>query len=133
MKKLFYICCLSILFCSGCKFKINNLVNKEDNKAPTTLVNTSNVSGVETDLVKLYNDSVKSVVTVLNYASYYDRGKVVTNLYSSGSGFIYACDDDYIYLYTNGHVVGVGTGYNQSYYEIVFYDGFRSYGNLVNR
>ena len=45
--------------------------------------------------------------------------------------FVYDYDDNYIYLYTNAHVVSVSKGYNQSYYEIVFYDGNRYYGNLA--
>lgn len=136
MKKILYLFSLSfVILCGGCRLRVKNIVNNSDeinkNEVPTTLINKINEGQIETDLTKLYNSSVKSVVTVLNYASYYDRGKTVTTLYGSGSGFVYASDDDYIYLYTNAHVVDVGTGYNQSYYEIVFYDGYRSYGDLV--
>ena len=132
MKKILVVfsLCFAIL-CSGCKVNVYDYDKNDNSDVPTTLINTTGSQTIETDLTKLYNNTVKSVVTVLNYASYYDRGQIVTSLYGSGSGFIYAYDDNYIYLYTNAHVVSVGTGYNQSYYEIVFYDGVRSYGNLV--
>ena len=44
---------------------------------------------------------------------------------------MYEYDDNYIYLYTNAHVVDVSTGYTQSHYEVVFYDGKRSYATLT--
>lgn len=121
-----------IVFIGGC-FNFNKYIDTNENgnnKVPTTIVNTTSSGASDSELSELYSNTKKAVVTVLNYASYYDRGKVTTSLYGSGSGFIYAYDNDYIYLYTNAHVVSVSTGYNQSHYEIVFYDGFRSYGTL---
>lgn len=132
MKKLFYFISLSfMLICSGCKFSVYNSGKDNKNDVPITLVNTTSSEKYDSDLTMLYANTVKSVVTVLNYASYYDRGQIVTSLYGSGSGFVYSYDEDYIYLYTNAHVVNVNTGYNQSYYEIVFYNGVRSYGKLA--
>jgi len=134
MKKFFFILNLSmVLLCYGCRF---NVTNYNDNNfikddVPTTVINNTNTNNIESDLTKLYSNTVKSVVTVLNYASYYDRGGTVTSLYGSGSGFVYAYDEDYIYLYTNAHVVSVSRGYNQSYYEVVFFDGGRLYGDLI--
>lgn len=131
MKKVFSLISLSFfMLFSGCKVGVYNSGGKPKSEVPTTLVNNT-LNHSEDRLVTLYNNCKKAVVTVLNYASYYDRGQVVTSLYGSGSGFIYSYDDNYIYLYTNAHVVDVGTGYNQSYYEIVFFDGYRSYGDLV--
>jgi len=128
MKKIFSFISLIFAFLfSGCKLSV---YNSNKNNAPTTLINNTS-SDKDSDLESLYKNCVKSVVTILNYASYYDRGQIVTSLYGSGSGFIYSYDDNYIYLYTNAHVVNVTTGYNQSYYEIVFYDGYRSYGSLA--
>lgn len=131
MKKVYSIIVfIFIVLCGGCsKFSFNDNRNIKDNNVPTTLINTT--ISVDDDLSVLYNNCKKAVVTVLNYASYYDRGKVVTSLYGSGSGFVYSYDKDYIYLYTNAHVVDVGTGYTQSYYEVVFYDGYRSYATLA--
>ena len=131
MKKIFIVLhILCVFLCSGCKLSVYN-DEKNSNKinVPTTLINTS-ISSDEVRLTTLYNNCKRAVVTILNYASYYDRGEVVTTLYGSGSGFIYSYDDNYIYLYTNAHVVDVGKGYNQSYYEVVFHDGYRSYGKL---
>lgn len=134
MKKTIMILALVLTFwCSSCKYNVYNY-NKEEkgsNGVPKPIVNVTGSSFIENDLTKLYENTVKSVVTVLNYASYYDRGQVVTSLYGSGSGFVYSSNDDYIYLYTNAHVVSVSKGYNQSYYEIIFFNGYRSYGHLV--
>lgn len=133
MKKILILLnlCL-IMFCSACKLDVYDY-DSNDEKVPLSNINVTGTTKIETDLTKLYSNTIKSVVTVLNYASYYDRGSVVTSLYGSGSGFIYAADDSYIYLYTNAHVVSVSKGFNQSYYEIVFYDGYRSYGNLISK
>ena len=101
MKRILICLILSLTFIfSGCGVKVYNPSNEDgkSSKVPTTLVNTSNEGEIETDLTKLYDSCVKSVVTVLNYASYYDRGQTVTGLYGSGSGFIYASDDTYLYL-----------------------------------
>ena len=130
-KKLCLICFSLIILCSGCKLNLNSNSNQNKSEVPTTLINSTSSPNIETDLTKLYSNCKKAVVTILNYASYYDRGLVKTALYGSGSGFIYAADDNYIYLYTNSHVVSVDTGYNQSYYEVVFHDGYRSYGTLA--
>lgn len=132
MKKiLFVVLFMFSAFVGGC-FNLDKYSDLKNGSGgvPTSIVNTTGNGTSDNNLSLLYNNAKKAVVTVLNYASYYDRGKVTTSLYGSGSGFIYSCDDDYIFLYTNAHVVSVSTGYNQSYYEIVFYDGFRSYGEL---
>ena len=132
MKKIFsLISMFFILLIGGCKFNLKSY-GSHSNNVPSTLINTSVSDDVE-DLSDLYNNCKKAVVTILNYASYYDRGQIVTSLYGTGSGFVYSYDDSYIYLYTNAHVVNVDAGYSQSYYEIVFYDGYRSYGTVSQR
>ncbi len=132
MKKfIVFLSLCTVFLCSGCKCDFTDSNDGMKNSVPTTVINTTYSSDDESELVTLYSNCKKSVVTILNYASYYDRGQVVTSLYSSGSGFVYAYDDNYIYLYSNAHVVSVDTGYNQSYYEVVFHDGYRSYASLA--
>lgn len=125
MKKIFSILILFfVIICGGCNISIwdNNLIDKSVPKGEVSTTLTSSTA----DLSVLYNNCVKSVVTVLNYAKYYEKGETVTVMYGSGSGFVYEYDNDYIYVYTNAHVVNVGSGYTQSHYEVVFYDGYRS-------
>ena len=134
MKKFISILSLClVLVCGGCSLSnFNSGSNFSKGSVPTTITSKlDTTSENDESLVTTYENCKKSVVTILNYASYYDRGKTVTSLYGSGSGFVYDYDDNYIYLYTNAHVVSVSKGYNQSYYEIVFYDGNRYYGNLA--
>lgn len=126
MKKI--LCLILILLCSGCSLSESSK-GGTNVFVPTTSVGNTTLN--ETDLTTLYDNCKKSVVTVLNYASYYDRGKVVTSLYGSGTAFVYSYDDDYIYLYTNAHVTSVSKGYTHSHYEIVFHDGDRYYGYLL--
>lgn len=134
MKKFISILSLSFVFlCGGCSIgNFTNDNNSSKGSVPTTITSSLNTNNEnEESLVTAYENCKKSVVTILNYASYYDRGQTVTSLYGSGSGFIYDYDDDYIYLYTNAHVISVSKGYSQSYYEVVFHDGNRYYGTLA--
>ena len=73
MKK-FFSCVMLVLvaFCSSCSVSVWNGTDGDKN-VPTTIVNTT-LSTSDEDLVTLYKNCVKSVVTVLNYASYYDKG-----------------------------------------------------------
>lgn len=132
MKKFISILSLSlILVCGGCSLSNFNS-NSNKGSVPTTITSSLNTSSENDEsLVTTYENCKKAVVTILNYASYYDRGKTVTSLYGSGSGFVYDYDDNYIYLYTNAHVTSVSKGYSQSYYEVVFYNGNRYYGSLA--
>lgn len=133
MKKIISVLSLGfVIFCGGCNISTFSNTNSSKGSVPTTTISSlSDPSTSSSDLELAYENCKKSVVTILNYASYYDRGQTVTSLYGSGSGFIYDYDDSYIYLYTNAHVVSVSRGYSQSYYEVVFHDGNRYYGTLA--
>ncbi len=75
----------------------------EEKDAINYAVRQESLAFLSTSTNELYNSSLKSVVTILNYKS--------GALNSLGSGFIYYEDDKYQYIITNNHVVDGGDSY----------------------
>ena len=89
----------------------------------------------EEELVTVYETVVKSVVTVISYSDDY------TSL-ATGSGVIISKsnDDQYLYIYTNAHVVNISStsringqmvAQTASKYEVVYYNNTRVVATLV--
>lgn len=84
-------------------------------------IGTSTGTSTNEDLTEVYKKAVKSTVTVLTYNSNYKA-------LSSGSGVIYATSTDkqYVFVYTNAHVINGG-----SKFEIIYYNNIRVSASLL--
>lgn len=91
----------------------NNTNEVEDFFDSSSTTYTDNVTSVT--LETLYETCKKATVTIETYVTYTKQGITAsTSLYSSGSGFIAKESENYLYIYTNAHVINVNSNSIQS-------------------
>lgn len=110
--------CMSLL--TGCNFSINKYTpnqNSTSNKPQTNnkiedffknpqTTYTDNINSIT--LQTLYQTCKKSTVTIEVFLK---DSESTSNLYSSGSGFIAKESENYLYIYTNAHVISLSNTY----------------------
>ena len=138
-KHLFIIIslCFITLFvgCSNVSIKhhetsdTNNTTTDSDKKTPLTetfytdneTTYTDNIKNV--DLETLYEKCKKATVTIELYTTYTKQGiGNSTILYSSGSGVITNESENYLYIYTNAHVITVDSKTQKYTIEVILSD-----------
>ena len=122
--------CLALLSgCSNISIRYYDSVNNETTEQNTLETFFDNSITTYTDnqttktLETLYETCKKSVVTIQTYVTYTSRwGQVTSGLYSSGSGFIIAETENYLYIYNNAHVITVSESVDSVEVEAILSD-----------
>lgn len=91
---------------------------------------TDNVTSIA--LETLYETCKKATVTIETYVTYTKQGITSsTSLYSTGSGFIAKESENYLYIYTNAHVINVSKSVLSIETEVILSDYTRYSATVV--